>query len=105
MKIMNYISFLKNKSSKVKLSFFAIIFLTVLIILADAFPIILLPLVSLKLNYLPTFLIDCLSKIDICTIFIILLLILSSRNLIYFLKNYNNIYEITNQNLVKINLN
>jgi len=101
MKIFNYLSFLKNKNSKVKLSFCAIIFLAVLIVFADALSIItLLPLVSLisesnidfqnniYLNYLPFFLVDYLSKIDIWTIFTILLLTLLFRNVIHLLNNY-----------------
>ena len=101
MKIFNYLSFLKNKNSKVKLSFCAIIFLAVLIVFADALSIItLLPLVSLisesnvdfqnniYLNYLPFFLVDYLSKIDIWAIFTILLLTLLFRNVIHLLNDH-----------------
>ena len=48
MQLLNYISFLKNKNIKVKLSFILIIFLSIIIVIVDALSIFsLLPFTSL----------------------------------------------------------
>ena len=102
MKFLEYLSFLKNKNYKVKISFLFIIFLAILIVFADAFSIIaLLPLVSLItdpnidlsqnkifLDYTPFFIIDFLQAKNTLTFFLILLSTLLIRNLIHLLNNY-----------------
>lgn len=102
MKLLNYISFLKNKNTKVKLSFFLIILLSITIVIADALSIFsLLPFTSLLfetdaslnqnqsyLEYFPNFLKDSVEKINTWTLFTILLSIILFRNLIHLFHNY-----------------
>ncbi len=102
MKLSDYISFLKNKSIKVKSSFVLIIFLAITIVIADALSIFsLLPLTSLLFEtdlsldqtknyseYIPNFLKDFLKKINTWMLFTILLLIIFLRNLLHLFYNY-----------------
>ena len=102
MQLLNYISFLKNKNIKVKLSFILIIFLSIVIVVIDALSIFsLLPFTSLILDidtintqnqtylkYLPLFLKDLVTEINSWVLFIILLSILFLRNVIHIINNF-----------------
>ncbi len=102
MNIINSLSFLENKSLKVKITFCFVIFLSTLIVLADVLSIIsLLPLVSIfsdsnfnfdqnnsYFKYLPIILKNYFSQLTSWKIFTLLLLILFLRNLIYLLNNF-----------------
>ena len=85
MQLLNYISFLKNKNIKVKLSFILIIFLSIIIVIVDALSIFsLLPFTSLIFDidaintqdqtyqkYLPLFLRELVKEINSWVLFII----------------------------------
>ena len=102
MQLLNYISFLKNKNIKVKLSFVLIILLSIIIVVIDALSILsLLPFTSLILDidtintqnqtylkYLPLFLRDLVTEINSWVLFIILLSILFLRNVIHIINNF-----------------
>ena len=102
MQLLNYISFLKNKNIKVKLSFILIIFLSIIIVIVDALSIFsLLPFTSLIFDidaintqdqtyqkYLPLFLRELVKEINSWVLFIILLSILFLRNVIHIINNF-----------------
>ena len=102
MQLLNYISFLKNKNIKVKLSFILIIFLSIVIVIVDALSIFsLLPFTSLIFDidaintqdqtyqkYLPLFLRELVKEINSWVLFIILLSTLYLRNVIHIINNF-----------------
>ena len=101
MKSFALFSFLNNREAKAKLIFFVIIFISILVVFLDAFSIFtILPIISMisdtvdlqdkfsHLRFFPETLLSFIENLDYKSIFLILILILLCRNLIYIFYQY-----------------
>lgn len=101
MKSFALFSFLNNRETKAKLIFFVIIFISILVVFLDAFSIFtILPIISMitdtvdlqdkfsHLRFFPETLLSFIEHLNYKSIFLILILILLCRNLIYIFYQY-----------------